>query len=111
MVFPLVAFAIGAVLLSFMLQIGWTSGSLTEDESALLRYMLAGLAVSVLSIIVWGIRSQSNRHRKRWTALILASVLFILLGAWWIISIGLFIALIGLVLLLYSSIRLAATLR
>ena len=111
MVFPLVAFAIGVVLLYFMLQIGWTSGSLTEDESALLRYMLAGLAVSVLSIIVWGMRSESNRHRKRWTALILAAILLVVFGLWWIISLGLFITLIGLALLLYSSIRLAATLR
>ena len=111
MVFPLVAFAIGMVLLYFMFEIGWRSGSLTEDDSALFRYMLAGLAVSVLSIIVWGIRSESNRHRKRWTALILVSVLLTLLGLWWIISIGLFIALIGLALLLYSSVRLAATFR
>ena len=111
MVFPLVAFAIGVVLLYFMFEIGWSSGSLTEDDSALLLYMLGGLAVSVLSIIVWGVRSQRNRHRKRWTALILAAILLVALGAWWIISIGLFIALIGLVLLLYSSLRLAATLR
>lgn len=94
-----------------MFEVGWFSGPLTEDDSALLLYMLGGLLLCVLSIIVWGMRSESHRHRKRWTALILASVLLILLGAWWIISIGLFIALIGLVLLLYSSIRLAATLR
>ena len=111
MVFPLVAFAIGVVLLYFMFEIGWRSGSLTEDDSALFRYMLAGLAVSVFSIIVWGMLSESHRHRKRWTALILAAILLVVLGLWWIISIGLFIALIGLVLLLYSSVRLAATLR
>ena len=111
MVFPLVAFAIGLAILYFMFELGWSSGSLTEDDSALLLYMLGGLAVSVLSIIVWGMRSESNRHRKRWSALVLAAILLVALGAWWIISIGLFIALIGLVLLLYSSIRLAATLR
>ena len=94
-----------------MFEVGWFSGPLTEDDSALLLYMLGGLLLCVLSIIVWGMRSESNRHRKRWTALILASVLLILLGAWWIISIGLFIALIGLVLLVYSSVRLAATLK
>ena len=111
MVFPLVAFVIGVVVLYYMFDIGWTRGSLSEDESALLRYMLAGLALCVLSIIVWGIQSESNRHRKRWIALILAAMLLVALGVWWIISIGLFIAVIGLALLIYSSVRLIATLR
>ena len=111
MVFPLIAFAIGVVILYFMFEIGWSSGSLTEDESALLLYMLAGLALSVLSIIVWGIRSESDRHRKRFAALILAAVILVVLGVWWIISIGLFIAVIGMALLIYSSVRLVASLR
>ena len=111
MVFPLVAFAVGVVILCYMFGIGWTQGSLAEDESALLRYMLAGLALCVLAITVWGFRSESHRHRKRWIALILAAMLLVALGVWWIISIGLFIAVIGLALLIYSSVRLVATLR
>ena len=111
MVFPLVAFAVGLVILFYMFDLGWTRGSLSEDESALLRYLLAGLALCVLSIIVWGIQSESNRRRKRWMALILAAMLLVALGVWWIISIGLFIAVIGLALLIYSSVRLVATLR
>lgn len=94
-----------------MFEVGWFSGPLTEDDSALLLYLLGGLVLCVLSLIVWGVRSESNRHRKRWMALILAAVLLIILGAWWIISLGLFIALIGLILLLYSLVRLAATFR
>ena len=111
MVFPLVAFAVGLVILVYLFGIGWTRGSLSEDESALLRYLLAGLALCVLSITRWGIRSESHRHRKRWAALILAAMLLVALGVWWIISIGLFIAVIGLALLIYSSVRLIATLR
>ena len=111
MVFPLVAFAVGLIILFYMFDLGWTRGSLSEDESALLRYLLAGLALCVLAITVWGIRSESHRHRKRWMALILAAMLLVALGVWWIISIGLFIAVIGLALLIYSSVRLIATLR
>ena len=59
----------------------------------------------------WGLRSESYCDRKRWAALILASVLLILFGAWWIYSLGLFIAVTGLALLIYSSARLAATYR
>ena len=94
-----------------MFKVGWFSGPLTEDDSTLLLFLLGGLALCVLSLIVWGVRSESNRHRKRWMALILAAVLLILLGAWWIISIGLFIAAIGLGLLIYSSVRLVASFR
>ena len=94
-----------------MFKVGWSSGPLTEDDSTLLLFLLGGLALCVLSLIVWGVRSESNRHRKRWMALILAAVLLILLGAWWIISIGLFIAAIGLGLLIYSSVRLVASFR
>ena len=111
MVFPLVAFAVGLVILFYMFDLGWTRGSLSEDESALLRYLLAGLALCVLAITVWGIRSESHRHRMRWMALILAAMLLVALGVWWIISIGLFIAVIGQALLIYSSVRLIATLR
>ena len=113
MVFPLVAFAVGLVILFYMFDLGWTRGSLSEDESALLisGMLLAGLALCVLAITVWGIRSESHRHRKRWMALILAAMLLVALGVWWIISIGLFIAVIGLALLIYSSVRLIATLR
>ena len=94
-----------------MFEVGWFSGPLTEDDSTLLLFLLGGLALCVLSLIVWGVRSESNRHRKRWLALILAAILLIILGAWWIISLGLFIAAIGLALLIYSSVRLMATLR
>ena len=111
MVFPLVAFAVGLVILFYMFDLGWTRGSLSEDESALLRYLLAGLALCVLSITRWGIRSESLLHRKRWAALVLTAMLLVALGVWWIISIGLFIAVIGLALLIYSSVRLIATLR
>ena len=111
MVFPLVAFAVGVVIMIYMFGVGWFSGPLTEDDSTILLYMLGGLALSVLSIIVWGIRSESDRQRKRWAALILAAVLIVAVGVWWIISIGLFIAVIGLALLIYSSVKLAATLR
>ena len=69
MVFPLVAFAVGLVILFYMFDLGWTRGSLSEDESALLRYLLAGLALCVLAITVWGIRSESLLHRKRWAGL------------------------------------------
>ena len=64
MVFLLVAFAVGLIILFYMFDLGWTRGSLSEDESALLRYLLAGLALCVLAITVWGIRSESHRHRK-----------------------------------------------
>ncbi len=111
MVFPLVAFAVGVVIMVYMFGVGWFSGPLTEDDSTILLYMLGGLALSVLSIIVWGVRSESDRQRKRWAALILAAVLLVAVGVWWIISIGLFIAVIGLALLIYSSVRLVATLR
>ncbi len=111
MVFPLVAFAVGVVIMVYMFGVGWFSGPLTEDDSTILLYMLGGLALSVLSIIVWGVRSESDRQRKRWAALILAAVLLVAVGVWWIISIGLFITLIGLALLIYSSVRLVATLR
>ena len=94
-----------------MFEVGWFSGPLTEDDSTLLLFLLGGLVLCVLSLIVWGVRSESNRHRRRWTALILAAILLIILGAWWIISLGLFIAAIGLALLIYSSVRLMATLR
>ena len=94
-----------------MFKVGWFSGPLTEDDSTLLLYLLGGLALCVLSLIVWGVRSESNRHRKRWMALLLAAVLLITLGAWWIISLGLFIAAIGVALLIYSSVRLAASFR
>ena len=111
MVFPLFAFALGLALLCYLFVVGWFRGSLMEDELAMLRYMLAGQAICVLSLIVWGVLSESPRHRKRWVALILAAVLLIALGAWWIISIGLFIVVIGLALLIYSSARLTATFR
>lgn len=94
-----------------MFKVGWFSGPLTEDDSTPLLYLLGGLVLCVLSLIVWGVRSQNNRHRKRWLAFILAAILLILLGAWWIISLGLFIATIGLALLIYSSARLIAPLR
>ncbi len=111
MVFPLAAFAIGVALLCYMFVVGWSRDPLTEDESALLRYMLAGQGLCAISLIVWGVLSESPRHRKRWSALILAAMLLIALGAWWIISIGLVIALIGLALLIYSSVRLTASFR
>ena len=111
MVFPLVAFAIGVVIMVYMFGVGWFSGPLTEDDSTILLYILGGLGLCVLSIIVWGVRSESDRQRKRWAALILAAALLVAVGVWWIISIGLFITLIGLALLIYSSVRLVATLR
>ena len=111
MVFPIVAFAVGVVIMVYMFGVGWFSGPLTEDDSTILLYMLGGLVLSVLSIIVWGVRSESDRQRKRWAALILAAVLLVAVGVWWIISIGLFIAVIGLALLIYSSVRLVTTLR
>ena len=54
MVFPLVAFAVGLVILYYMFDLSWTRGSLSEDGSALFRYMLAGLALCVLAITVLG---------------------------------------------------------
>ena len=114
MAFPLVAFAVGVVIMVLLVGLAWAGWFFGGGESTPVGYywlLLTALALCVLSIIWWGLRSQSNRHRKRWTALILASVLLILLGAWWIISIGLFIALIGLALLIYSSVRLVATFR
>ena len=111
MVFPLISFVVGVALLYYMFEIGWSSGPLTEDDSTLLLFLLGGLVLCVLSLIVWGVRSESNRHRRRWMALILAAILLIILGAWWIISLGLFIAAIGLALLIYSSVRLVTTLR
>ena len=114
MVSPLAAFAVGLVIMVYLVGLAWAGWFFGGGESTPIWYywlLLAALALFVLSIIVRGLRSQSIRHRERWTALILASVLLILLGAWWIISVGLFIAVIGLALLIYSSVRLIATLR
>ena len=113
MVFPLVAFAVGVVILVYLFGIGWL-GWFGSPESISVGYfwlLLAVLALCVLSITRWGIRSESLLHRKRWAALVLAAMLLVALGVWWIISIGLFIAVIGLALLIYSSVRLVATLR
>ena len=114
MVFPLVAFAVGLVILYYMFGIGWLGWyggpeSISGGDSWLLLAVL--LALCAYSIIWWGLRSESYCDRKRWAALILASVLLILFGAWWIYSLGLFIAVTGLALLIYSSARLAATYR
>ena len=114
MVFPLVAFVIGVVVLVFLVGLAWAGWFFGGGESTPVGYywlLLAALALCVLSITRWGIRSESHRHRKRWMALILAAMLLVALGVWWIISIGLFIAVIGLALLIYSSVRLIATLR
>ena len=110
-VLPIIAFAVGLVILYYLFKVGWFSGPRTEDNSTLLLYLLGGLFVCVLYIIVWGVRSESNRHRKSWMALILAAVLLITLGAWWIVSLGLFIVVFGLVPLVYSSSKLAETFR
>ena len=113
MVFPLIAFAIGVALLYYMFGIGWL-GWYGGPESVSTGYfwlLLCGLAICLLSIIGWGYGSESYNNRQRWTALILVSVLLILFGAWWLYSLGLFIAVIGLVLLIYSSVRLTATRR
>ena len=112
MVFPLVAFAIGVVIMVLLIGLAWAGWFFGGGESTPVGYywlLLAGLALCVLSIIRWGFRSESDRHRKKWMAFILAAILLITLGAWWIISLGLFIAAIGLALLIYSSIRLKAT--
>ena len=88
--------------------LGWYGGP-ESISGGYFWLLLAVPALYVYSIIRWGLRSESYRHRKRWAALILASVLLILFGAWWIYSLGLFIAVTGLALLIYSSARLAAT--
>ena len=114
MVFPLVAFAIGVVIMVLLVGLagaGWFFGGGESTPVGYYWLLLAALALCVLSIVRWAIRSESHRHRKRWSALILAAVLLITLGYWWIISIGLIIALIGLALLIYSSARLTATFR
>ena len=114
MVFPLVAFAVGVVIMVFLVGLawsGWFFGGGEYTPVGLYWLLLAALALCVLSIIVWGVRSESDRQRKRWAALILAAVLLVAVGVWWIISIGLFIVVIGLALLIYSSVRLVATLR
>lgn len=88
MVFPLIAFAVGMVILLFLFGIGWL-GLFGGPESIPDEYfglLLAVLALCLYSIVRWGFRSESNHHRKRWTALILASVLLILFGAWWIVN-------------------------
>ena len=111
MVFPLVDFAVGLVILYYMFGIGWLGwyGGTESISGGYFWLPLAVLALCVYSIIRWGLRSESYCDRKRWAALILTSVLLILFGAWWIYSLGLFIAVTGLALLIYSSARLAAT--
>ena len=114
MVFPLIAFAVGVVILVNLVGLAWAGWFFGGGESTPIWYywlLLAALALCVISIIGWGYGTESYRNRKRWAALILAAVLLIMLGAWWILSLGLFIGAIGLVLLLYSLVRLAATLR
>ena len=111
MVFPLVAFAVGLVILYYMFGIGWLGwyGGPESISTGYFWLLLCGLAICLLTIIGWGYGSESCHNRKRWTALILASVLLILFGAWWIISLGIFFVVVGLALLIYSSARLAAT--
>ena len=114
MVFPLIAFAVGVVILVYLVGLAWAGWFFGGGESTPVWYywlLLAALSLCVLSIIRWGIRSESLLHRKRWAAFVLAAMLLVALGVWWIISIGLFIAVIGLALLIYSSVRLIATLR
>ena len=111
MVFPLIALAVGVVILVYLFGIGWL-GWFGSPESISVGYfwlLLAVLALCVLSITRWGIRSESNHHRKKWAAFVLAAILLIVFGAWWIVSLGLYFAVIGLALLIYSSARLAAT--
>ena len=114
MVFPLAAFAVGVVIMVLLVGLawaGWFFGGGEHTPVGLYWLLLTALALCVLYIIVWGVRSESDRQRKRWAALILAAALLVAVGVWWIISIGLFIAVIGLALLIYSSVKLAATLR
>ena len=112
MVFPLIAFAIGVAIMVLLVGLAWAGWFLGGGESTpvgLYWLLLAALTLSVLSIIRWGIRSQSNQNRKRWAAFLLAAILLLAFGAWWIVSLGIYFVVVGLALLIYSSARLAAT--
>ena len=112
MVFPLVAFVVGVAIMVLLVGLAWAGWFFGGSEYTPVWYywlLLAALALCVLYIIVWGVRSESNHHRKRWAAFVLAAILLVVLGAWWIISLGIYFVVIGLALLIYSSARLAAT--
>ena len=112
MVFPLVAFAIGVAIMVLLVGLAWAGWFFGGGESTPVGYywlLLAALALCVLYIIGWGIRSRSTQNRKRWAAFLLAAILLLALGAWWIISLGIYIVVAGLALLIYSLARLAAT--
>ncbi len=112
MVFPLVAFAIGVAIMVLLVGLAWAGWFFGGGESTpvgLYWLLLAVLALCVLSIVRWGVRSESHRNRKRWAAFVLAAILFVVLGAWWIVSLGIYFVVVGLALLIYSSARLAAT--
>ena len=112
MLFPLAAFAVGVAVLVWLVGLAWAGWFFGGGESTPVGYywlLLGVLALCVLYIIGWGIRSQSDRHRKRWAAFVLAAIFLVVLGAWWIISLGIYFVVIGLALLIYSSTRLAAS--
>ena len=112
MVFPLVAFAVGVVILVYLVGLAWAGWFFGGGESTPIWYywlLLAALVLCVLSMILWGVRSESNHQRKRWVAFILAAILLVVFGAWWIISLRIYFVVIGLALLIYSSAQLAAT--
>ena len=112
MVFPLVAFALGVCIMVLLVGLAWAGWFFGGGGATPVGYywlLLAALSLCVLSIIRWGIRSQSNKHRKRWAAFLLAAILLLVFGAWWIVSLGFYFVVAGLALLIYSSARLAAS--
>ena len=111
MLYPIIVFAIGLALLVVAFGVGW-AGWFAGETAVPVGYFwlfLAAFVICTVSIIRWGVTSKSYGDRKRWVAFILGTVLSMGLGAWWIVSVSVFIIPSGLILFIVSILWLIRT--